>query len=67
MSILYGNAIEIDTSAVQITDVAGSGKPGLLAALIRSGDAMPADDVAGIVLDTGRLPIQRIRRSRIDV
>ena len=67
MSILYGNAIEIDTSAVQITDVAGSGKPGLLTALIRSGDAMPADDVAGIVPDTGRLPIQRIRRPRIDV
>ena len=37
---------------------------------IRSGDAMPADDVTGIVPDTGGPPIRRIRRirrSRTDV
>ena len=67
ISILQGNAIEIDTGAVQITGVAGSGKPGLLAALFRSGDAMAADDVTGITLDTGGPPLRRIRRSRIDV
>ena len=65
--ILHASAIELDTGAVRFTGVAGSGGPNLLAALIRSGDAIPVDDVTGIVLDTGSPPIRRIRRSRIDV
>ena len=58
---------EIDTGTVRFTGVAGSGTPNPLAAPIRSGRAMPADDVTRIVLDTGGIPLRPFRQSRTDV
>lgn len=51
---LHASAVQTDRGAVLFMGRSGTGKSTLLAALLRRGYAMLADDVTGIVVDTSR-------------
>ena len=53
VTTLHASAVETDAGAALFTGRSGSGKSSLLAALVKRGYAMLADNVTGVVLNAG--------------
>ena len=54
VATLHASAVETQTGAVLFLGRSGAGKSSLLAAMVKRGYPMMADDVSGVVLDAGR-------------
>ena len=63
----HAGAIGAGAGAVLFADRSGSGKSSLIAALVKRGYAMLADNVTGVVLDGGGRPVERFHAAPLAV